>query len=142
MKPDYIPVRAVMTHKPLTIDGLATVSAAIDIMRTNGVSSLIINRRDSRDEYGIVVITDIAHKVVGENRAPERTSVYEIMSKPVLTVEADMDIRYAIRMLARFDLSRSLVLDKGDMVGLVTLRELVLAYLGGPDHSLAPSTDI
>lgn len=141
MKPSYHPVREVMTHKPLMVDGLATVSSAVEIMRKHGVSSLVINRRDEHDEYGMLVITDVARKIIAQDRAPERTNVYEIMSKPVLTVEADMDIRYAIRLLTRFDLSRSLVLDCGELVGLVTLRELVMAYLGQPDTGPMPTED-
>jgi CBS domain-containing protein len=125
----YTPVRAVMTARPLMVDGLATVTQAIAIMREKRVSSLVINRRDETDEYGVLVIADLAKRLIDQDKSPDRTNVYEIMSKPVLTVEADMDIRYAIRMLTRFDLSRSLVLDRGELVGLVTLRELVLAYL-------------
>jgi CBS domain-containing protein len=125
----YTPVRAVMTARPLMVDGLATVTQAIAIMREKRVSSLVINRRDETDEYGVLVIADLAKRLIDRDKSPDRTNVYEIMSKPVLTVEADMDIRYAIRMLTRFDLSRSLVLDRGELVGLVTLRELVLAYL-------------
>jgi CBS domain-containing protein len=118
-----------MTARPLMVDGLATVTQAIAIMREKRVSSLVINRRDETDEYGVLVIADLAKRLIDQDKSPDRTNVYEIMSKPVLTVEADMDIRYAIRMLTRFDLSRSLVLDRGELVGLVTLRELVLAYL-------------
>jgi CBS domain-containing protein len=129
MNRGYTPVRAVMTAHPIMIDGLATVTQAVAIMREKQVSSLVINRRDETDEYGVLVVTDLAKRLIVLDKSPDRTNVYEIMSKPVLTVEADMDIRYAIRMLTRFDLSRSLVLDRGELVGLVTQRELVLAYL-------------
>ena len=53
-------------------------------------------------------------------------SVYEIMSKPVLTVDVSMDIKYAIRILARFKLSRGLVTEQGEMVGIVTLRDMAI----------------
>lgn len=51
------------------------------------------------------------------------------MSKPVLVVDADMDIKYAIRLLVRFGLSRSLVTEKGAMVGIVTMRDMVFRYM-------------
>ncbi len=138
----YFPVRAVMTPDPILIDGLATVSQAVELMRANGVSSLIINRRNETDEYGVVVITDIAQNVIDLDRHPDRVSVYEIMSKPVLCVEAEMDIRYALRMLNRFSLSRALVVEKGTLVGVVTQRELVFAIVGGPSSALAGATAI
>ena len=102
---------------------------AIDLLHQHAVSSLIIDRRHAGDEFGIVVVEDIALKVIGEDRSPERTNVYEIMSKPVVTVDADMDIKYAIRLLGRFRLSRALVTDKGEAVGLVSMRDMVLRFM-------------
>ena len=133
----HVSVREVMTPKPHIVDGLATVTQAIGLMRQHHVSSLVIDKRHEGDEYGIVVMQDIAAKVIGEDRAPERTSVYEIMSKPVLVVEAGMDIKYAIRMLVRFGLSRALVTDAGQLAGIVTMRDMVLRYL--PSGQGAPS---
>lgn len=122
----YTPVRDVMTSSPVVIDGLATVSQAIELMREHGVSSIVIGKRDESDEYGIIAIQDIAEHIVSRNRAPDRVNVYEIMSKPVLSVDADMNIKYAVRLLFRFKLTRALVLDQGVVAGIVTLRDLVL----------------
>ena len=124
-----VKVRDVMTPRLHVIDGLASVSEAMDLMRQYRVSALVIDRRHDGDEYGIVVVHDIASKVIAPDRAPERTSVYEIMSKPVLTLDHEMDIRYAIRMLARFSLSRGLVVAEGKPVGIVTMRDMVFRYV-------------
>jgi len=124
----YIRVREVMTPTPRVIDGLATVRTALDVMRSQSVGSLIIDRRHDGDEYGIVTVHDIAREVIGRNRSPDRTSVYEIMSKPVLTIDVEMDVKYAIRMLARFGLSRALVTEQGAMVGIATLRDMAFRY--------------
>ncbi|WP_028466378.1 CBS domain-containing protein [Nisaea denitrificans] len=124
----YVKVEDVMSANPHVIDGLATVRNAIDLMREHNVSSLVIERRDDKDEYGVVTVGDIAAHVASKDRSPERTSVYEIMSKPVLSVDIGMDIKYAIRMLNRFKLTRALVTRQGDMVGIVTLRDMVVRY--------------
>ena len=58
----------------------------------------------------------------------ERTSVYEIMTKPALTLNAQMNVKYAIRLLARLGLSRALVANGEKVLGVVTLRDLVLSY--------------
>ncbi len=121
-------VRDVMTPMPVPIDGLATVREALDRMREAKVRSLVVERRRPGDEFGIVVVSDVANKVIAKNRSPDRTNVYEIMSKPVLTVDADMEIKYAIRLLGRFSLSRSLVVDNNQAVGFVTLRDMVFRY--------------
>ena len=126
-------VRSLMRPSPGIVDGLATVQQALDMMRHENVGALIIDRRHEGDEYGIIVLSDIASKVIAENHAPERTSVYEVMSKPVVSVNADMDIKYAIRLLSRFDLSRALVTEGGRLVGLVSLREMVFRYIPEKD---------
>ena len=127
-----IRVREVMTPSPRVIDGLATVREAVELMREHHVSSLVIDRRHDGDEYGMVTVHDVAGKVIGQDRSQDRMNVYEIMSKPLLTVDVDMDIKYAIRILTRFQLSRALVTEKGSMVGIVTLRDMTIRY---PDRS-------
>ena len=69
------------------------------------------NRRDETDEVGLVLASDVAREVIARNRSPERVNVYEIMSKPVLTLPPDMLTRYAVRLLVRFQVSRSIVVD-------------------------------
>lgn len=121
----------VMTRSVRTIGGMATVQEAIEMMRGAGVSSLVVDRRDRNDEFGLLVISDIAGQVIGEDRAPERVNVYEVMSKPVLTLPADMNIRYAIRLLLKFGLSRALVTNEDRTpAGIVTLRDMVLGHAG------------
>ena len=127
----YVSAGEVMTPSPKTIDGLATVRDAIELMREHAISSLVIDRRHEGDEYGLLVVSDIATRLIAHDRSPERTNVYEIMSKPVLSVDRDMDIKYAIRLLARFGLSRALVTEGGDLTGIVTLRDMVLRYMAG-----------
>ena len=123
-------VRDVMRTELHTIDGLATVSEAIALMRRHHVSSLAVPRRDDDDEMGLVGITDVARKVIAENRAVERVNVYEIMTKPVLTLPSEMQARYAVRLLVRFGVSRAVVVDHDrNPVGIATLRDLVLGHV-------------
>ncbi len=126
---ETITVSEAMTASVRTIDATATVKDAIQMMREHALSSLAVERRDEHDEYGLLVIADIAREVIAKNRSAERINVYEIMSKPVLNLAADMKIKYAVRLLVRFDLSRALVVDSGRRpVGIVTLRDMVLCY--------------
>ena len=72
---------------------------------------------------------DIAEKVIGADRSIDRTSVYEVMSKPVLTVTTQMNIKYAIRLLSRFQLTRAFVVENEKVVGIVTLRDMAVRFL-------------
>jgi len=123
-----------MTPSPTVIEGLASVRDAIEMMRRQDVSSLVIDRRHDGDEYGMVTVHDIAGKVIGVDRSIDRTSVYEIMTKPVLTLDSRMDIKYAIRLLTRFRLTRALVTEEGRMAGIVTLRDMTIRHVEAADE--------
>ena len=124
----YLAVSEVMKPEIQKIDGMATVTEAIMKMREAGSGSLIVDKRDDNDEYGLISIGDLAYKVVAPDFAPDRISAYQVMTKPVLTVESDMNVRYAILLLTRFKISRALVVENGRAVGIVSLRDMVLAY--------------
>lgn len=120
-------VQQVMSKGVITIEPTATVDTAVKLMRRHNTSSLVVERRDNTDEFGMIVVTDIASEVLGKDLSPERVNVYEVMSKPVLTLAAEMNVVYAVRMLSRFKLSRALVIDHDRKpLGLVTLRDMVL----------------
>jgi CBS domain-containing protein len=51
------------------------------------------------------------------------------MSKPVITVSPDMDIRYCARLFSRFNLTRAPVIENGDVIGLVSFTDMVVKGL-------------
>jgi predicted transcriptional regulator len=120
-------VSEVMTTDIITINATATVHDATELMRVHKTSSIVVNRRDDADEFGLVVVSDIASKVLALNLSPKRVNVYEIMSKPLITVPAEMNIVFAMRLLSRFQLSRAVVIDHDrNPLGIVTVRDMVL----------------
>jgi len=121
-----IRVRDVMKRQFDVVDGMDTVAVALERMRHVDTKSLIVRKRHTDDEYGVVLISDIARQVLAKDRAPDRVNIYEIMSKPVITVVPEMDIRYCARLFARFDLSRAPVVQEGEVIGIVSLTDLVI----------------
>jgi predicted transcriptional regulator len=77
------------------------------------------------------MLADVAREVIAKDRAPERVNIYEIMSKPVVSVTSSMDIRYCARLFANFGLSRAPVIDHGEVVGVVSYNDMVLKGLQG-----------
>lgn len=122
-------VRDVMKSEVDIVDGMLTVREALNGMKNHDTRTLIIDKRHEDDEYGIVMFSDIARKVLARDRSPDRVNLYEIMSKPVLSVDPGMDIRYCTRMIAQFGLSRIPVVDSGRFVGLVSYTDVVLKGL-------------
>jgi CBS domain-containing protein len=123
---DLIRVKDVMKTDFGTIDGVATVAEALKKMKTLKTAVLIVNKRNEDDEYGMLTSGDIARHVLAKDRAPDRVNVYEIMSKPVISVHPDMDIRYCSRLFANYNLVRAPVLENSQVVGMVSPNSLVL----------------
>ncbi|MDE0245077.1 MAG: CBS domain-containing protein [Gammaproteobacteria bacterium] len=125
-----IRVSEVMIGDVRSIDGLATVSDAAALMRSHAITSLVVNRRDADDEAGLIDIQGIAREVIARNRAPDRVHVYEVMTKPVVSLPATMLVRYAVRHLTTLGLRRALVVDRErNVIGIVALRDMVLAWI-------------
>ena len=87
---------------------------------------MIVKKRHVDDEYGMILISDVARKVLAVDRAPDRVNVYEIMQKPVIAVDPGMDIRYCARLLERFKITRTPVVENNEVVGIVSFTELVM----------------
>lgn len=112
------------------IDRDATVHEAIALLKHHDLNALIVDRRDEDDEIGLVTVTDVAREVMGKHRPPNRTYVFEIMTKPIVSVPARMKVVYATRLLANLDLSQAVVTDETrHPIGIVNRRDLVFACL-------------
>lgn len=121
-----IRVRDVMKSGVDIVDGMMTVSDVLESLKHPETRTIIVNKRHPDDEYGIVMFSDIARQVMGAARSPDRVNIYEIMSKPVLSVHPSMDVRYCVSLLGQFGLSRVPVIDEGQIVGLVSYSDIVL----------------
>ena len=130
-------VGEMMTADPATIDGMATVNEALAIMRERNISSLVVRRRDADDEYGLLVISDIARGISTSNRPVSRIQVYEIMQKPAPAVDSDMKLKYAIRFMTRFGISHCVVLRGRELAGIVSLRDMTIRFLDKGEQSPA-----
>ena len=124
-----IRAKDVMHERHIELDGLATVKDALDAMRANDADVVMVKKRNDDDVFGIVLLSDIAKKVLAQDKAPERTNVYEIMSKPVIPIDPDMDVRYCARLFDRFGLSNAPVIENGKVLGIVSYKELVFQGL-------------
>ena len=118
--------RDVMQEGVTYIDGMDTAKEAAALMRKEHVTALIVNKRNSDDAWGIVAIQDLIRGVIVAGRSSEEANIYEIMTKPILTVPADMDVKYVARLIYRAGIRRAPVEENGELIGMVSLAALVL----------------
>ena len=123
---ELIRVRDVMAATYIIVDGLITVHEGITLARKSEVKALVVKKRDEDDEYGIVLMNDIAKKVLAKNRSPQRTNLYEVMTKPALSVDPNMNVKYCARLFERFGISRAPVIENGEVIGMVSYNNIVI----------------
>ena len=126
---ELVRVKDVMKTQFDVIHGIETVADALRQAKHLDTECFLVDRRNDDDEYGIVLLADIAKKVLGVDKAADRVNVYEIMSKPVISVEPDMDIRYCARLFERFGLTLAPVIQNQTVMGVVSYRDIVLRGL-------------
>jgi CBS domain-containing protein len=127
--PKTVRVADVMKKELDLMDGKLTVREALLSMKHPETRALIIAKLDAEDEYGLVLISDIAKKVLAADRSPDRVNLYEIMAKPVLSVPPEMSIKNCAKLLERFGIMRAPVISNGQIVGIVSFHDLVLRGL-------------
>ncbi len=113
-------VSDVMHKDVVTIDGSATVSEAVALMRKRRVSSLLVNRRTHDDAWGMLVRKDVVSKVIDPSKDPDKVKVFEIMTKPVVMVSPSLALKYCARLMNQAGLRRAPVFDGKNVVGIIS----------------------
>lgn len=121
-----IHVSDVMNPEFDLVNGMDTVADVLRQSQHPETKCFVVDRRHENDEYGLVLLSDIAKQVLARNKSPERVNIYEIMSKPVVSVDPKMDIRYCARLFENFGLGRAPVVDNTRVVGIVGYTDIVL----------------
>ena len=123
----YRPANEVMHPGVFTIDGMATAAEAIAQMKKHGVTALVVERRGPEDAWGTVSLLDLARGVISQGLNPAMVNVYEIMTKPIVTIREDMDAHHVAQLFVNLKLRRAPVSNaKGELVGMITLSDVVL----------------
>lgn len=119
-------VKDVMKSNFGIIDSSATIKEALNEMNRLNTAVLAVNKRNENDEYGLLLVSDIARMVLAKDKATSRVNVFEIMTKPAVCIDPEMDIRYCARLMSKFNLTRVLVEADNELLGTVSPRALVL----------------
>ncbi len=114
----------IMTADVVTISGSATVADAVKIMKDKGLRALIVEPRSDRDPYGIVTETDIVYKVAAYGNDPKKMRVFEIMTKPCITVQPDLGVEYVARLFANTRTRRAPVVKDG-LQGIISISDIM-----------------
>ena len=116
-------VREMMSRPIITEDGDAIVTKIAEDMDELGVGSVVITSEGK--PAGIITERDIALKVLLKDRRASEVKAKEIMAFPLVTIEAETSVDEACKLAARKRIKRLPVVDKGMLVGIVSIRDLL-----------------
>ncbi len=112
--------RDIMTKTLVVVEESLSVAKAVKTMIKEKVSSLIVDRSDADDTYGIVTRRDVVNKVVSLGIEPSQITVAEIMTKPLLTISPNLAIKHVARLMVHTGVRRMPVFDGHKIVGIVS----------------------
>jgi CBS domain-containing protein len=107
----------------ITIDENATVLDASKSIVQNNRGSIVVTRKG--ESVGILTERDILKRVVAKSLDPAKTQVKDVMTASPLTIDKDRPLREAVDLMNRRGMRRMLVTEKGKIVGVFTLRDIV-----------------
>ena len=117
-------VRDAMTADPRPIGASASVVEAARLMREQHIGSLPVTEDDRL--VGMITDRDITTRVVAESAVPETTSVGDVYSRDLISVEPNSDLDEALRLMARHQVRRLPVVENDRLVGMVAQADIAL----------------
>jgi len=122
-------VEDVMNKRVEFVDANATVLDVIERLVNRRIRSVVVKPKDERDTYGVVTVRDVVYKCLAKNLDPQKVKAHEIASKPLITVEKDLDLEHVLKLMEKFNIARVFVKEKNEIIGVVALMDIMSAYL-------------
>lgn len=122
-------VKDIMKPDVITISARATVREAMATMRKHSIKSLVVDKGNEHDAYGLITYKDILKTIVAEEGDIDLLNVYDICTKPALIVSRELDVKHVARLMVNMKLHRVVVTNANELAGLITMNDIVSAIL-------------
>lgn len=115
-------LREIMVRNVITISHDKTAQDGSKLMAEHGIGSLVVVK--DGDPVGIVTERDLVRKVCTKDLASSKIVLHQVMSGPLIWAEPDLQIETAVQRMFNNKIRRLPILEKGKLVGIVTLTDL------------------
>lgn len=122
-------VEDTMISEVVTISPMATLREAMMKMRQHQVKSLVVEKRHEADAYGILTYTTILKTIVQQDGDVDLINVYDIATKPAMSVPRQLEVRHAVNLMVNFNIKRLVVSSNNQLEGILTMNDIVGAIL-------------
>ena len=126
-------VEEIMTRDPRTVDSGDTIVDAARVMRDADIGDVVV--MEDGQVSGIITDRDIVVRAVAEGRDADSTSVGDVCTTGVETVDPSASVDDALRIMREHDIRRLPVAKSGRPVGIISLGDLAVER--EPDSTLA-----
>jgi CBS domain-containing protein len=116
----------IMQVEVASVAAETTVAQAALRMKREGVRSLIVERADPGDAYGIVTYSDIVSKVLAWGMDPAEVTVEEIMVKPLVVINPNLKVEHVARLFAQTGIGHAPVISGQRLVGIISKTDLIV----------------
>lgn len=111
-----------MIESVVTVDADAPVMKAIKLMNEHEIGCIVVTRRGK--PVGIVTERDMLVRVIAKSKSPQKTRVREIMTKPLIAGQPEMDVEEATRLMFEKKIKKLPIVEQERLVGLITLTDV------------------
>jgi len=116
--------RDIMTNRVITIQSLATVAEALELMRQHHVHALVVDHSGPEDAYGLIIDEDIVYNVIAEGENPAAVQVYEVMTKPCVVINPDLGVEYVAKLFANVGIRCAPVIQE-QLLGIISVTDIL-----------------
>jgi CBS domain-containing protein len=129
-------VKDIMTHqdKLILVSPMDTVRDAMKNMRDNQVRSVIVQKSGVSGAYGILTFKNILETIVAEEGDIDLLNVYDISTTPAISISANIEVKYAARMMVSQSIKRLLIIDNNELQGILTMSDIINVLMDDIDN--------
>ncbi len=121
-----MPLAVLMNRNLCVVEPERTLKEAAQVMARDRVGCLLV--KQGADYVGILSETDIVRRALAEGLGPETCAVSQVMSAPIITIDVEQSITHANEIMSAKKIRHLVVTERGEVVGIISVRDLVLYY--------------
>ncbi|MBL1457259.1 MULTISPECIES: CBS domain-containing protein [unclassified Methylophaga] len=118
-------VKDVMITDVVTISPFAKMREALSLMKRHKIKSLVVDKQNQHDAFGLITYSDILKTVIAEEGDIDLLNVYDICAKPVIAVGEELAIQHVAKLMTTHRVKRLLVVHNNDLVGMVAMNDIM-----------------
>ena len=117
-------VKDIMSSPVITVDKNKKIDEVAKLMEMQRLGSIVVSEDDGKP-IGIITERDLVTRVLAKNKLPSQLSAKEVMTTPLVTIRPEETLNNAARQMSRLNLRRVGVFYKGDLVGIVSSKDIL-----------------